>query len=84
MGVQNPPEAGWIGMVFLCRHSAGNPIADGVETDRAAYLSLREMDRLSEPFEPWSLWVACRVLRGEYQVIPGEPNNPFRPRLAFL
>ena len=84
LGVQNLPQEGWLGVVFLCRHLSGAPAPDGVETDRAAYLSLDEMAALGEPFEPWSAWLARRVLRGEYRLILPEGDNPFQPRLAFL
>jgi ADP-ribose pyrophosphatase YjhB (NUDIX family) len=84
LGIQNLPQAGWIGIVFLCRHDEGRPVPDGVETDKAAYLSLEEMDALGEPIEPWCEWLARRVLNGQYTVIPCETNNPYQPREAFL
>lgn len=84
LGVQNLRRAGWIGIVFLCRHVGGTPVSDGgVETDKASYFSLKEMDALDEPFEPWCEWVVRRVLRGEHRVIP-EADNPYHPKLAFL
>jgi len=84
LGVQNLPRAGWIGIVFLSRHVGGTPVSDGgVETDKASYFSLEEMDALDEPIEPWCEWVVRRVLRGEHRVIP-EADNPYHPRLAFL
>jgi len=84
LGVQNLRRAGWIGIVFLCRHVGGTPVSDGgVETDKASYFSLEEMDALDEPFEPWCEWVVRRVLRGEHRVIP-EADNPYHPKLAFL
>ena len=84
LGFQNLPQPGWIGLVFLARHRDGAPAPDGVETDRAAYLSLVEMDALSEPIEPWCDWLARRVLRGEHRLIPPAEDNPYRPRAAFL
>ena len=84
LGIQNLPETGWLGIVFLCHHVEGRPVADGVETDKAAYFSLEEMDSLDEPFEPWCEWLVRRVLRGKYTVISYEPNNPYHPRKAFL
>lgn len=84
LGIQNLPQAGWIGIVFLCRHSAGSPVPDGVEADEAAYLSLEEMDSLDEPIEPWCEWLARRVLNGQYTVVPCERDNPYHPRKAFL
>jgi len=84
LGIQNLPEIGWLGIVFLCHHLEGEPVADGVETDKAAYFSVEEIDSLDEPFEPWCEWLVRRVLRGEYTIIPYEPNNLYHPRKAFL
>lgn len=85
LGFQNLRQEGWIGLAFLCRHVSGEPVSDGgAETDRAAYLSLDEMDALNEPIEPWCDWIVRRVLQGEYRLIPPEPDNPYRPHLAFL
>ena len=84
LGIQNLRQQEWIGIVFLCRHASGVPESDGgVETDRAAYLSLAEMDALDEPFEPWCEWIVRRVLRGEHHLTP-PLDNPYHPRLAFL
>lgn len=85
LGIQNLSQEGWLGVVFLCQHVRGTPTPDGgVETDRAAYFSLADMDTLPEPFEPWCAWLVRRVLRGEHQAIPLESNNPYRPRTAYL
>ena len=84
LGIQNLPEVGWLGVVFLCRHVEGEPVADGNETDNAGYFSLEEMDVLHEPIEPWCEWLVRRVLGGQYTVIRCEPNNPYHPRRAFL
>ncbi|MHB1356937.1 MAG: NUDIX domain-containing protein [Anaerolineae bacterium] len=85
LGIQNLPQPGWIGIIFLCRHISGVPTSDGgIETDQAAYFTLEQMDALSEPFEPWCEWLVRRVLRGTYHLLPPEPDNPYQPRLAFL
>ncbi|MBM3188648.1 MAG: NUDIX domain-containing protein [Chloroflexi bacterium] len=84
LGIQNLPTDGWLGIVFLCRHVAGSPTPDGVETDRAAYLSLDEMGALEEPIEPWCAWLARRVLTVPRAAIPAAPENPYDPRRAFL
>jgi ADP-ribose pyrophosphatase YjhB (NUDIX family) len=83
-GIQNLPQASWLGVVFLCHHVEGEPLSDGVETDRAAYFSLEEIDAFREPFEPWCEWLVRRVLVGEYRVIPRALNNPYAPRRGFL
>ena len=84
LGIQNLRSDGWLGIIFLCHHVEGTPVPDGVETDRAAYFSLEEMDSFEEPFEPWCEWLARRVLTGQYMAIPCESNNPYHPRKAFL
>jgi len=84
LGIQNLRRAGWVGIIFLCHHAEGQPVSDGIETDKAAYFSLEEIDSFDEPFEPWCEWLARRVLRGEYITIPCELNNPYFPRRAFL
>ena len=85
LGIQNLPQPGWMGIVFLCRHVDGVLAPDGgMETDRVAYFSLAEMDRFSEPFEPWCEWLVRRVLQGKHRIIPPEPGNPYQPKLAYL
>jgi ADP-ribose pyrophosphatase YjhB (NUDIX family) len=85
LGIQNLPQSGWLGIIFLCRHISGTPTSDGgIETDQAAYLSLEQMDALAEPFEPWCEWLVRRVLQGEYHIMRPERDNPYQPRLAFL
>jgi 8-oxo-dGTP diphosphatase len=86
LGIQSLSRPdGWLATVFLCRHVAGTPTPDGgIETDRAAYFSLDEMDAFGEPFEPWCEWLVRRVLRGAYHIIPPQPDNPYRPHSAFL
>ncbi|MGD2158045.1 MAG: NUDIX domain-containing protein [Anaerolineales bacterium] len=85
LGIQNLSWENSIGIIYLCRHVAGEPLADGgVETDQAAYLSLDEIEELNEPIEPWCEWIVKRVLRNEHHLIPSEPNNPYQPKPAFL
>lgn len=85
LGAQNLQQDGWIALIYLCQHVGGEPVSDGGdETDGAAYFSLQEMDEFDEPFEPWCEWLVRRVLRGEYHLIPMEPDNPYQPRTAFF
>ena len=70
--------------LFLCRHVGGEPAPDGRETDRAAYFSLAQLDALDEPVGEFCEWLARRVLRGDYRLIPPELANPYQPHLAFL
>lgn len=84
LGMQNLRPAGWLGIIFLCHHVSGKPVPDGVETDRAAYFSLEEMESFNEPFEPWCEWLARRVFAGKFTVIPCALDNPYHPRRAFL
>lgn len=84
LGVQNL-RPGWLGLVYLCQHVGGTPTPDGgVETDRAAYLSLEEIAAAGAQVEEWCAWLVCRVLRGEHRVIPPCSENPYAPRLAFF
>lgn len=71
-------------ILFLCRHTSGDPAPDDAETDRAAYLSLADLDALDDPIDEFCAWLARRVLRGEHHVIPPEAANPYAPHLAFL
>lgn len=85
LGVQNLRREGWVALIFMCRYVSGAPAHDGgVETDGAAFIALDEMDALNEPFEPWCEWLVRRVLQSKYHLIPPEPRNPYRPRLAFF
>lgn len=87
LGVQNHVSSTGeprVYLLFLCRHTGGEPAPDGHETDRAAYLSLGDLDALDEPVDPFCAWLARRVLRGEHHVIPPEACNPYRPHLAFF
>jgi ADP-ribose pyrophosphatase YjhB (NUDIX family) len=83
LGLQNL-QPGWIGLVFLCRHEEGDPTADGVETDAAAYVSLEELSALGEAVEPWCVWLARRVLMNAHTLIPCASDSPYHPRKAFL
>lgn len=84
MGLQELPEQGGIGLIFLCRHVSGDPTPDGFEVDGARFFSLDEMDSLTEPIEPWCEWLVRRVLSGRYRAVPQEPDNPYHPKLAYL
>ncbi len=88
LGIQNHvrQESGepCVYLLFLCRHAGGEPTPDGQETDRAAYFSLAELDALDEPVDTFCEWLARRVLRGDFCLIPPQPVNPYRPHLAFL
>ena len=84
LGYQNFSWESSVALVFLCRHVGGEPVPDGVETDRAAYFSLEELNALDAPVSPWCKWLVSRVLRGEYHTIAVELNNPRHPKLAFF
>ena len=71
-------------LLYLCRHISGEPTPDNQETDKAAYLSLHEIETLDETALEFCKWIACRVLCGEHHVIPPMPMNPYYPHLAFL
>ena len=88
LGIQNHArqESGepCVYLLFLCRHVGGEPMPDGQETDRAAYFSMAALDALDEPVDEFCEWLARRVLRGDFRLIPSEPANPYQPHLAFL
>jgi ADP-ribose pyrophosphatase YjhB (NUDIX family) len=84
LGIQNLRSQGWIGIIFACHVVGGKPRPDGVETDRAAYLSIEEILSFTEPFEPWCHWLALRVLSGKCCVISQQPETPYAPHKAFL
>ena len=87
LGVQNHhSEDGELQLylLYLCSHISGEPMPDGKETDKAAYLSLHEIENFDEPLDEFCRWLAQRVLNGQHHVIPPEPINPYRPHLAFL
>jgi len=71
-------------VLYLCRHVSGEPTPDNRETDRAAYLSLNEMESFDEPFDEFCEWLAHRVLTNKYRIILPTPINPYHPHLAFL
>ncbi|MCA9930805.1 MAG: hypothetical protein KC419_20110, partial [Anaerolineales bacterium] len=62
----------------------GVPTPDGSETDAAVYLSLAEMDSFTEEIEPFSNWLARRVLQGQQFVVPQNAETVFPPHIAFL
>ena len=85
VGIQNLSWQTGLGIIFLCRHSAGQPTADGGrETDQAGYYSLDELKHWQEPIEPWCDWIVKRILREAYQVIKIAPENPYYPLLGFF
>ncbi|HEX3054256.1 MAG TPA: NUDIX domain-containing protein [Aggregatilineaceae bacterium] len=71
-------------LLYLCRHRSGDPTPDGHETDRAAYFSLDDLASLSDPIDDFCVWLVCRVLRGEFHLIPPNLANPYAPHAAFL
>lgn len=71
-------------IIFLGEHIRGDPEPDGVETDRAAYLSLHEINVWHEPIDKFVKWVVTRVLSGEFMAIPPQPLNPYSPFLGFF
>jgi ADP-ribose pyrophosphatase YjhB (NUDIX family) len=73
-----------VNLLYLCHHISGEPTPDNQETDKAAYLSLHEIETLDEPVLEFCKWIARRVLCGEHHVIPPMPMNPYYPYLAFL
>ncbi len=87
LGIQNLPDPwdGWVGMIFKCKRISGIPTPDGGrETDRVKFFSLQDISNFDGKIEIWCEWVAKRVLRNEYHLIPPEPVNPYAPKIAFM
>jgi len=87
LGVQNHATAAGeprLYILFLCHPINGDPTPDHTETDRAAYFSLDDLDHLDGPIDAFCDWLARRVLRGDYHLIPAEMTNPYAPFVAFL
>ncbi len=59
-------------VVFLLDWSAGAPAPDGQETDRAEWLDLDEVERIS-PLPTINLAIARRALSGEASLLAGVP-----------
>ena len=86
LGVQvlPPPWRNWIALVYLCHHVNGTPAPRDEETDAAAYYSLEELDRLGEPAEPWSDWLARRVFAGRFTLTASDSSNPLLHADTYL
>jgi len=86
LGVQElpAPQSGGVALVYLGAHVSGHPSPRDTETDAARYFSAAEIAELEEPLEPWSRWLAMRVLRNEHTLVRHAPSNPLRAQGAFL
>jgi ADP-ribose pyrophosphatase YjhB (NUDIX family) len=86
LGVQELPEPwlGWIALVYLCSHAAGEPEPRDSETDAARYYTVAEFDALDEPVEPWSRWLVRRVLAGRFTLTAADGSNPLGGHGSFL
>ncbi len=71
--------------VFLLDWSAGEPAPDGIETDRAEWLELDEIERI-RPLPPINLTIARRALSGEAALLAGVPlkSADGQPYTVFL
>jgi hypothetical protein len=86
LGVQELPEPwlGWIALVYLCSHAAGEPAPRDRETDAARYYAPAELDALREPIDPWSSWLVRRVLAGRFTLTAADASNPLGGHGSFL
>ena len=71
-------------LLYLCRHLNGEPRADGIETDLAAYFSLQNLKDRQADILPFCYWLTIRVLAGNYTLVPPNLDNPYTPHVAFL
>ena len=69
IGVQDLRPAGWLSLIYLCNHKAGDPKFDGVEADGAAYFTVAQLDAMDEPLNGLVAWILKRYLSGDYQVL---------------
>lgn len=86
LGIQELPApwAGWIGLIYLCKHVRGDPEPQEREMDAAQYFSKAELDAMGEPVEPLSRWLIQRFYKGELKVIPANSSNPLQAQGSFL
>jgi ADP-ribose pyrophosphatase YjhB (NUDIX family) len=86
LGVQELPApwAGWLALIYLCRHESGTPAPQDPETDAAAYVALADLAAWREPIEPLSGWLVRRVLAGACTVTGADATNPLRSDGSFL
>lgn len=71
-------------MIFLCKHLDGEPKPDGVETDRAFYLSLEQINTWSEPIDDFVHWVVTRVLSNQFVLLQPQLQTPYEPFVGFF
>ena len=72
-------EGGFLYLVYLCRHVAGDPVPDGLEHDRAAYLAPSELDALgNEAIIPPCAEMAQRFWEGDCRLLPPWDVAPAR------
>jgi 8-oxo-dGTP diphosphatase len=86
LGIQELPSPwnGQLGILYLCRHVAGEPDPDYHETDAARYFTRQDLESFCEPVEPLSGWLSRRVLQGQYTLTKTELTNPFSPSIGYL
>lgn len=86
LGVQELPEPwlGMIGIIFICRHTDGEPTPDNRETDAARYFNREALEGSSEPLDPLSHWIVSRVLDNQHVSVKSNESNPFCPSAAYF
>lgn len=84
LGVQDLPEDGWLGLVFLCAYRSGEPVPDGKEVDQARFVNLADLNRIEGPVEPWSEWVVRRVLANRHSLLSVALDQPYMPSSGFF
>jgi ADP-ribose pyrophosphatase YjhB (NUDIX family) len=86
LGVQElvAPLQGGVGLVYLCRHAAGDLRPHDTDTDAARYVSLAVLDGMAEPKEPWSDWLVRRWFAGALTLTRADDSNPLQKAGSFL
>lgn len=88
LGIQNhdDPETGAqrLYILFLCHHVSGEPVPDHHETNQAEYFSMEALRATVGTVDEFCYWLAMKVMKGDYKVVPSNKENPYKPHMAFL
>lgn len=69
--------------LYLCEYVGGTPRPDNRETDAAGFFSASQLDVISNDCDQYCLWLAKRVLNGQYNGLRVSLANPFAKETGF-
>ena len=69
--------------IYLCDYHSGEPTPDFEETDKAFFLSKRELKEIKNKCDDYCYWVANRVFDNNFQILKPVKNNPYQPNCGF-